>query len=319
MDDAAPIAGSEMARGQAKPLVPGMPVIHPSERSANPYPVREGLGRTVGWQFRPQHRGGPVFVLLGRGPLGVQKVVERFPLTETGWAKMWRTLEKQDPQAAGKIRERLLERERERRKLDQWLGTVPEIAELDLRSLACLHQVTLVGGYAEDAAMVIGELYDARFLEDRFAMFAAYSWEPCAEVPYSQVEHVEIGGPGLVKTGGGFVGGGFGAVGALEGMAIASILNALTTRTSITTIIRIQGTACEFFLLHTRSTPEKLRIEMSRALGAIRTARAGTVQEALPAQPMSPVQELAKLAEMLQAGLLTREEFDRLKTRLLQA
>jgi len=51
-----------------------------------------------------------------------------------------------------------------------------------------------------------------------------------------QVKRLEIGGPGLVKTGGGFVGGGFGARGAIEGMAIAAVLNGLTTRTSIKTV-----------------------------------------------------------------------------------
>jgi hypothetical protein len=65
--------------------------------------------------------------------------------------------------------------------------------------------MALVGGYAPDAAIVIGELYDARFLEDRLAIFPAHSWEARAEVPYSEVEDVEIGGPGLVKSGGGFV------------------------------------------------------------------------------------------------------------------
>ena len=55
-------------------------------------------------------------------------------------------------------------------------------------------------------------------------------------MPYSEVEGLEIGGPGLVKTGGGFVGGGFGARGAIEGMAIAAVLNGLTTRTSIKTV-----------------------------------------------------------------------------------
>jgi hypothetical protein len=169
-----------------------------------------------------------------------------------------------DPDAADKIRVRLKDRERERRELDQRFGTSPEIAELDSRSLACLRQVTLLGGYAPGAAIVIGELYDARFLDDRLAIFPVHYWEPRAAVPYSEVEDIEIGGPGLVKSGGGFIGGGFGAIGALEGMAIASVLNALTTRTSITTIVRIQGTSCELFLLHTRSTPEQLRIQMSR-------------------------------------------------------
>ena|SRR5579859_5968469 len=79
---------------------------------------------------------------------------------------------------------------------------------------------------------------------------------------------------------------------------------------------------CEFFLLHRRLTPEQLRIEMSRALGAIRTARATASQQtksdAGSLGSASPVAELAKLAEMLQAGLLTREEFDQLKASLLQ-
>ena len=38
----------------------------------------------------------------------------------------------------------------------------------------------------------------------------------------------------------------------------------MTTRTSVKTVVRIQGTGCELFLLHTRLTPEQLRIEMSR-------------------------------------------------------
>jgi hypothetical protein len=154
------------------------------------------------------------------------------------------------------------------------------------------------------------------------AIFPVHSWEVRAAVPYSEVEDIEIGGPGLVKSGGGFIGGGFGAVSALEGMAIASVLNTLTTRTSITTIVRIQGTSCELFLLHTRSTPEQLRIQMSRALGAIRAIRAAaahsTQADNRPPSPASPVQELTKLANMLQAGLLTREEFEQLKAKLLQ-
>jgi len=80
----------------------------------------------------------------------------------------------------------------------------------------------------------------------------------------------DVGGPGLVNSGG-FVGGGFGVTGAIEGMAIATVLNGLTARTSIKTIMRIQGTGCGLFLLHTRATPDQLRIEMSRTLSGART------------------------------------------------
>ena len=117
-------------------------------------------------------------------------------------------------------------------------------------------------------------------------MFASPRAQVLAEVPYSQVEDVEIGGPGLVKSGGGFSGGGFGLGGAIEGMAIAVVLNALTTRTSVQTVVRIQATGCELFLLHTRLTPEQLRIQMSPPLAAIRSARAAAAQDA--ERPGSP-------------------------------
>ncbi len=89
-------------------------------------------------------------------------------------------------------------------------------------------------------------------------------------------------------------------------MAIAAVLNAMTTRTSVKTVVQIQGTGCKLFLLHTRLTPEQLRIEMSRPLGVIRAARATarTQHEARAASP-SPVEELAKVADMLEKGLLT--------------
>jgi hypothetical protein len=74
------------------------------------------------------------------------------------------------------------------------------------------------------------------------------------------------------------------------------------------------------FLLHTKMTPEQLRIEMSRTLGVIRAARADEAAkpspEARTVSP-SPVEELAKLADMLEKGLLTREEFDLMKGDLI--
>ena len=60
---------------------------------------------------------------------------------------------------------------------------------------------------------------------------------------------------------------------------------------------------------------------MSHPLGAIRSARAAEVTGGIhprgPAVPRSAVEELAKLADMLEKGLLTREEFDLMKGELL--
>jgi len=249
-----------------------------------------------------------------RTGLGSLKVVESFPLTEAGWTRAWQSLIKQAPAAALQVRARLEAQESAAARKRDW-------QELDARTLITLHEVAYLGGYVPDSAITPGERCDVRFLEDRLAIFAYRKADAHVEVPYGQIEHVEIGGPGLIRRGGGFVGGGFGVTGAMEGMAIAAVLNRLTARTSIKTVVRIQGTGCELFLLYTKATPDQLRIEMSRTLGTIRSARAaevagGAQQEARAASP-SPVEELTKLADLLEKGLLTREEFDQMKAKLL--
>jgi hypothetical protein len=309
---------AEISAMQAE--APAMPAIRPVEQVTSvPYPLLDGVSPTIGWQFRPQAKGGPAFMIIRRSGLGSLKAVESFPLTEDGWASAWQALITQNPAAAPKVLERLRAREADALRPDSPHSR--EVTELDARSLVSLRDVAYLGGYVPGAAIFAGERYDVRFLEDRLLVVVCRRAEILAQVPYSEIEDVEIGGPGLVKTGGGFVGGGFGAKGAIEGMAIAAVLNALTTRTSITTIVRIQATGCELFLLHTRVTPEQLRIELSRPLGAIRSARvtgvAGAVRHQTPVRPAAPVEELAKLAEMLEKGLLTREEFDLMKAKVL--
>jgi hypothetical protein len=299
-----------------------MPVILPSEQvSGYPYPLVEGLNPTIGWYFRPPAKGGPAFAIMRRTGLGSLKVIGTFPLTADGWASAWQSLVSQNPAAIPKVLARLQAREAEVARLGAREADSREVSELDARALVSLREVAYLGGHVPGSAIRPGERYDVRFLDDRVMVSAYRRAEMVAEVPYGQVEDVEIGGPGLVKTGGGFVGGGFGVGGAIEGMAIAAVLNALTTRTSVTTIVRIQGTGCELFLLYTRLTPEQLRITMSHPLGAIRSARAAEAPRGIhpqgPAVSRSPVEELAKLADMLEKGLLTREEFDLMKGELL--
>ena len=300
-----------------------MPVILPSEQVPGyPYPLVEGLNPTIGWNFRPPAKGGPVFALMRRTGLGTLKVIGTFPLSDDGWASAWQSLVRQNPAAGPQVLARLQAREADAARLRAREADSREVSELDARALLSLREVAYLGGHVPGSAIRPGERYDVRFLEDRLMVCAYGRAEVLAELPYGQVEDVEIGGPGLVKAGGGFVGGGFGARGAIEGMAVAAVLNTLTTRTSITTIVRIQATGCELFLLHTKLTPEQLRITMSHPLGAIRSARAaevaGEIQDQVPAVSRAPVEELAKLADMLEKGLLTREEFDLMKGELLR-
>ena len=59
----------------------------------------------------------------------------------------------------------------------------------------------------------------------------------------------------------------------------------------------------ELFLLNTRLTPDRLRMDLSRPVSVIRAARLAVTQDGIAARPASLVDELAKLADMLGNGL----------------
>ena len=77
--------------------------------------------------------------------------------------------------------------------------------------------------------------------------------ENCIAIPYSDMTALRVSGRGSFTTssGGGWMGGGFGLTGALEGALMAGVLNALTTRTKTgtETIISFGWEANEIVLL----------------------------------------------------------------------
>ena len=94
----------------------------------------ESLARRIRRQWQPAAKGGPEFVIVDCMGLGSLKVLERFSLTQGGWRNAWHALVRQDPDAAGKVRIRLNEREREQRELDQRFGQTTELVEANPRS-----------------------------------------------------------------------------------------------------------------------------------------------------------------------------------------
>jgi hypothetical protein len=317
--------GSPDGQDSKSDVPPPMPVIAPGElKSGGPFPLHDAGDRfTIGWQGLPAREGGPSFVVLRRNPLGSIQVAERFPLTEVGWAEAWRALASRDSHSAGVVRQVLAARPdssaaRENARANE--RGKQERTDLEARTVAFLPRMIYLGGYCPDADMRVRNAYDVRFLRDRLAVFPPSGIRPVLAVPYPEVEDVEIGGPGAVRKGGGFVGGGFGLTGAAEGMAIAGVLNALTTRTTITTVLRVQARAAEMFLLDNAIAPDQLRIELSPALGILReagSARPGATPGSRAPDAPSVATELVKLASLLESGLLSREEFDALKTRLI--
>jgi hypothetical protein len=335
---------------------PAMPLIRSFEQYVGgPCPLQDGASLTLGWQWRAERKGGPVFALISRNLVGSYKIREAFPLTEEGWAQAWDVLARLSPERAAGTRQVLARRAAADRARQEKAGETPELIALDVESLAPVPGVTLLGGYAPDVDMLVGHQYDIRFREERLAVYRHRRPNLVIELPYADIEAVDIGGPGLVASGGRFQGPAFGALVALEGLTAATVLNSLTVRTAIKTVIRVQAATAELFLLDTRQTPQDLRIYLSRPLAEIRAARApapgppaglltgtapgpltGTAPGPLTGAPPGPaggatpgaasgtasaaaqVENLARLAALLESGLITRAEFDTLKANLLR-
>lgn len=99
--------------------------------------------------------------------------------------------------------------------------------------------------------------------------------------------------------------------------------------TKIDTIVCIRGNDAELYFLHHQKRPDALRIELSeplRAIGAASAAKTDTPSapdqadspdERADAAPESVPDQLSKLASLLQQELITREEFEQLKARLI--
>ncbi|HUG49567.1 MAG TPA: hypothetical protein VLZ78_01075, partial [Terrimesophilobacter sp.] len=81
---------------------------------------------------------------------------------------------------------------------------------------------------------------------------------------------VQVGGVGEYTTGGGWIGGGFGIAGALEGAAFAMVMNWLTTRRRMDSVLRLSFDDAEAtFGLGSRA-PGRIDIEMSALLASLR-------------------------------------------------
>jgi hypothetical protein len=76
----------------------------------------------------------------------------------------------------------------------------------------------------------------------------------------------------MVTSGGGFIGGGFGVEGAIVGIGVASLLNALTTKTNTFTFtfMQLETTDGEVFFHYGAMEPSALRMELSPVFVALR-------------------------------------------------
>ncbi len=246
------------------------------------------------------------------------------PLTESGWTIIWAAIVETYPDLAAKVAFRAAsdiqndavwasrrEMEQQRLEIEQQQKTLREGETL----VASVEECVLLGGYGYDKDFMPGAACRLHFTERGIWVLPEGSWVPRFERSYPDTTNLEFSGPGIVKSGGGFVGGGFGLHGALDGMIVASVLNKLTTRTKIHTVIRYQASDLEAFFFHAAEAPEQLRIRLSGVLGRIRSNT-----DILPASATTDrLAALERLGKLHQDGVVTADEFAAMKRQILES
>lgn len=182
---------------------------------------------------------------------------------------------------------------------------------------AYLSGFLMVDGFG--SRIMPGSMCSVTCFEDRFVVraemgaVATLSDHAAADVVSFSVEGM---GEVEVTSGGGFIGGGFGVGGMLTGVLMASALNAISTtrrrfvdtKAELTThsaSYRFRHQSCEPDGVATRLTP--LRVFASRA------SRTPQHIAALP----DAIDQLKRLGELKAAGVITAEDFETAKSRLL--
>lgn len=156
-------------------------------------------------------------------------------------------------------------------------------------------------------------------------IFLTVDGKPVLRVPFGEVIEAAAHGAGQVQKGGGFIGGGFGAQGAAEGMLLAGALNALTTKTEVHSNLRLVLRGGEAHFAMIRTLPADLDLALAPMRVAQRHAQIAAGPSAPPQQVPSQsadhtttLQNLERLARLRDTGVLNEEEFRLQKGLLLQ-
>ena len=174
-----------------------------------------------------------------------------------------------------------------------------------------------IGGHG--APLEEGEHYYVRFESSEISVRSFRDNAMVWQTSLKDVVSFEVSGRGSFQTGGGFVGGGFGARGAAEGIAVAAVLNSLTTKDHREAILQIQTLTSSTFLYDFAHTPDSLKVLLSRPFDQVSLRE--RPREDLPRavnQPSSDVAEkLVILRDLHASGQLTDAEFTKAKSVLL--
>ena len=218
-----------------------------------------------------------------------------YPSSSEGWAEAWSEWRRREPLESLKVQRELAD-----------AHSLRLVGGL----LASVRSCTYLGGFGTE--LIDGVEYLLAFTDEGLEVRQAGA--VICKTPFGLIRAFEITGRGEMRSGGGFFGGGFGLTAAAEGMLIASALNKWTTKTHMETLIRVEAEGCELFFHHGLQTPQALRMNLSRPIARLADAPSKDKLTGV----FDLADQLTKLGDLHEQGVLSDGEFVAAKTRLIE-
>ena len=241
-----------------------------------------------------------------------------YPLTESGWRDCWDLLSTRHPKLAERVRVRAESAFKGQAIVPR---SVLNATLMRQQVLASVGLCVLLGGYGY-GNLTPGVNMAVDFTTAGLRARSTATHDPLLQLPYGDALAMDFSGPGRVEKGGRFIGGGFGFRGAVEGMIVASVLNGLTRKSEVQSVIRWEARNLEVFLFTSVATPAELRVKLSPVLARI--AREPNASGPVSTEPTPTVDapedrlsKIERLGALFKDGLLSEEEFSVLKREVL--
>jgi putative oligomerization/nucleic acid binding protein len=267
----------EVVEPQAE--APAKPVVPRDELWRSPNLIPASGRYTLGWQ--DARKEGPCFVVARTGAMG-GKVLDRFPLTDDGWARAWAALVKLDAAAAQAVAKtvqkwhaaratRTAERERQTQVYEAFVGAGgPTVFRaLGVQVLENVGSVYTVGYHSAEAKTDTSRLLGPLAGAQAIVTDGSQAWSP------GRAMFMPIG------------------------------LTGLATKTKADAVVAFpDGT------VHTVPLDGNTAVREAQKQTVQFNALAGASAPAAPETGSDPAVKLRKLQELRDAGLLTQEEYE---------
>lgn len=241
-----------------------------------------------------------------------------FPATESGWQDCWAFVLKTYSDLAERIRVRAATTNLSWNLMPSWRAFDNSVASSRSDSEPVIVHVgpcVLVGGYGY-GNLTPGRELNLDFTEAGLRASDNATYRILLRSAYVDAIAMEFSGPGRVTRDAGIIGGGFGLKGAAEGLIVASVLNRLTRRSQIQSMIRWEARDMELFLFTSVLTPADLRVKLSSVRAKVnRETRTEAISVALESEgpPDDKLSKIERLASLYRDGLISEDEFSALK------